>query len=368
MRWGLRVADVLTHPLVPHACRPDRAEVRRLLLIRQGSFGDLILLLPALERARVLFPRAQITLLVRERYRAFLEQVRPPVALWSVESWWQAACVPPLNYDAALDFHADPRCLLLGRRHARWLAGSGIRGGGAWLDCEVPFPRFAEAAQRWVGMVEAAAGVPLSHARVRPRVRLAAEWQTAGQQCWPAAAPAPVLLHPGCGTPAKRWPLAFWVGLARRCVAQGWPLLIVGGPADAALGATLAGRSGGSVVSLAGATGWDALAGLAARARAVVAPDTGIIHLARALGTPTLALFGPQSPAVWGAAGWGGAGRDPRHLSLAHPLACSFCGRGRCACLHPPQRYSPCMQALDVDQVWQALLAVLRPAACIASA
>ncbi|MGH9488361.1 MAG: glycosyltransferase family 9 protein [Terriglobales bacterium] len=361
MRAGWRAADALAAPWRCQRPAPAAEKVRRLLLLRRGALGDLLLLRPALERARELFPAAAITLLVRSEYEKFLEQAQLGIALWTVAAGWDAWSMPPREFDAAIDLHADPRWLPLGRRHARWLAGSGVRGGGFLLDRELPFEPGREAAARWVGMIEAAAGQPLCGEVRWRRLAPAPQWRAAAAGVWPETLPAPLLLHPGCGTAAKRWPAAHWLDLLRRCRAQGWPLLLTGAIAEARDCAALIQAAGGGAINLAGQTDWSALAGLAARARAVVAPDTGMVHLARALGTPTVALFGPHAPAVWGADEAMGGGP---HRNLAHPLPCSFCGRGRCRLpAVPPGGYSPCMQALSAEEVWQALQAVLRPAA-----
>jgi len=85
----------------------------------------------------------------------------------------------------------------------------------------------------------------------------------------------------------------------------------------------------------------------------VVAPDTGIIHLARALGIPTVALFGPTDPNRWAAA----AGKRDRVLS--HALPCSHCDLGRCPRLDAGSPFSPCLQAISAAEAWRAVIHLL---------
>ncbi|MGH9483259.1 MAG: glycosyltransferase family 9 protein, partial [Terriglobales bacterium] len=323
-------------------------EVRRLLLIRRRRFGDLVLLLPALERARELFPQATITWLAQPEYRGFLAAAGTGVELWCPANWRVALRGPRRRFDLALEFHGELPCILLGRLLADRLAGYGIRGGGFLLDLEAEYDWGLEAAARQVRLVEAAAGRPPSSGTATPRLALAPEWRRAAAPLTAGAQGAYVVLHPGCAQPAKFWPPERWRALIARCRERGWEVVLTGGAEDRALCDWLS--SGGVARNLCGRTDWGALAGVVAGAAAVTASDTGVAHLARALGVPAVTLFGPTDPAVWG-----GANQQPGR-NLVRLLACSPCNRGRCPL---PQAAdgapSPCMQAITVGEVFYAL-------------
>jgi ADP-heptose:LPS heptosyltransferase len=106
------------------------------------------------------------------------------------------------------------------------------------------------------------------------------------------------LLHPTRGLSAERerWPAAGFVALARALVAaHGLPVLVTGAAGDAALADTIAADAGAGVFSVAGATSIGAFGALAARARFVVAMDSGPMHIAAAMGAPTVGIFALQS-------------------------------------------------------------------------
>jgi heptosyltransferase-2 len=106
------------------------------------------------------------------------------------------------------------------------------------------------------------------------------------------------LLHPTRGLSAQRsrWPTAGFAALARRLVARdGVPVLLSGAPDDAALAETIAAEAGRGVSTVAGATSIGTFAALAARARAVIAMDSGPMHVAAAVGAPTVGIFALQS-------------------------------------------------------------------------
>jgi len=124
------------------------------------------------------------------------------------------------------------------------------------------------------------------------------------------------LLHPTRGLSAQRarWPVAGFVALAKRLHARdGIPLLVTGAPEDAALAHAIADGAAPGVISVAGATSIGVFAALAERARAVVAMDSGPMHVAAAAGAPTVGIFALQSdePDRW-------APRGP-HVAVVRP-------------------------------------------------
>ncbi|MEU2719121.1 glycosyltransferase family 9 protein [Streptomyces smyrnaeus] len=133
------------------------------------------------------------------------------------------------------------------------------------------------------------------------------------------ASPAPgaVVLHPGADAGARRWPPGRFAAVARRLRADGQQVVVTCGPGEQELAYGIAERAGLSAAAVAGAPAglpFATLAALVAQARAVVVGDTGVAHLASALATPSVVLFGPVSPALWGPPAL------PRHRPLWRPL------------------------------------------------
>lgn len=125
-------------------------------------------------------------------------------------------------------------------------------------------------------------------------------------------APGAVLLHPGAASGSRRWPAARFAAVAKALTAAGEQVVISGSAAERPLArrvAQLAGLPSGSVI--AGQTDISGLAATVAAARMVISNDTGVAHLAVAYGVPSVTLFGPVSPALWGPP----AG-SKRHLAL----------------------------------------------------
>lgn len=119
------------------------------------------------------------------------------------------------------------------------------------------------------------------------------------------------VVHPGAASGSRRWPAERFAAVARAEREAGRVVVVTGGAAEIPLARTVADCAGlPESAVLAGRTSLVELAGLVAAAGRVVCGDTGVAHLATAVGTPSVVLFGPISPHEWGPP------RDPKHRAL----------------------------------------------------
>jgi lipopolysaccharide heptosyltransferase I len=169
--------------------------------------------------------------------------------------------------------------------------------------------------------------------------------------CRADESPYLVFLH-GTTWPTKLWPESHWQALADLAARADLRVYLPwGNDTERARAGRLAqGRSTAEV--LAPMTLTD-IASLLAGARGAVAVDTGLAHLAAALGTPAVTLYGATEPQLTGT--WG-----ERQLQLRAELPCAPCLSRRCVLLREhEQRDPPCYQALSPDRVWEALSSLL---------
>jgi len=150
-----------------------------------------------------------------------------------------------------------------------------------------------------------------------------------------------VALAPGAVGPSKRWP--YFTELARRLVAEGNTVWVIGGPDEKALAAELVHAGGAHVRDLTGSDLRNAILALAA-ADAAVSNDSGLLHVAAAIGTPAVGIFGPTSPWHW-------APLNPiaAAIQAAGDLPCRPCHKPTCRLLH-----HRCMRDIAVDEVLTA--------------
>jgi len=159
-----------------------------------------------------------------------------------------------------------------------------------------------------------------------------------------------VILHPGANWFHKRWPPQRFAALGDRLVeSQRVSVLVTGGPADLALAEQITRTMRQPATVLAGGTTLRQLAALLEQAALVVSNDTGVLHVAAALGRPLVALYGPTSPALTGPLG------EPQRITiLHHPDCCPHI-----PCYQPESPPHPGMQAITVDEVYAAACQLL---------
>ncbi|MFI9201145.1 glycosyltransferase family 9 protein [Streptomyces sp. NPDC053048] len=278
---------------------PDRP---RLLVLRALGLGDLLTGVPALRALRRAFPDHELVLAAPADLEAaaaasgavdtLLPAAAPGRAVPAALAWRG----PPPS--VAVDLHGNgppSHRLLSGLRPGRLLAFAHPE------TPEVTGPRWAareHERERWCRLLRAY-GIPADASDLAlPR------------PATPSPAPAAVVLHPGAAAPARRWPAERYAAVARYLLGRGQRVAVTGGPGEDALVAAVAVPG---TEAFAGGLPFEELSALVAGAAAVVSGDTGIAHLAVALGTPSVTLFGPVAPALWGPP------PSPRHTALWHP-------------------------------------------------
>lgn len=120
-------------------------------------------------------------------------------------------------------------------------------------------------------------------------------------QPYPGRSRDAILLHPGASSESRRWPVQSWIDLARQLEKRGYRVALTGNEREFRRCRVIARNADlGMDCVLAGHTTLEELASIVAGAQAVVCGDTGMAHVATAVGTPSVVLFGPMSPARWG--------------------------------------------------------------------
>lgn len=130
-----------------------------------------------------------------------------------------------------------------------------------------------------------------------PQLRVPSEEVAHWRQTHGLGAGPVVALAPGSVGPAKRW--SYYAEAARLLAARGLEVWVIGGPGEKALAAEIVAAGGPGVRDLTGSDLRDGIVAMAA-AGVAVSNDSGLMHVAAALGTPTIGIFGPTSPQLWG--------------------------------------------------------------------
>jgi ADP-heptose:LPS heptosyltransferase len=359
-----RVACAALQPLRwSRALKRPRPRAERVLLIKFWGVGSLQLLTPAVRTLRRRHPGASLTLLTLSQNGAFAEGlgVFDQVLPFDVEtsSWPRMlarilALVRELRrrrFDVVYDFEFFTRfsaviSLLSGAVLTRGFAAPTVWRGGFHAET-VPFNRYWHVARNFRCLAGGESGLDVEPADLasflvqqEDRLEAAAALFGAG-----VGADGPlVVLNPNAGTLSleRRWPRERFAELSRRLVLeQGARVVLIGAPSERAWTAEVVALAGelpeGRLADLSGRLGIGGLHALLDAAAAFVSNDSGPMHLGAALGTPTIGLFGPETPVMYRPLG-------ARATFLYDPPACSpcinvhdnklaVCWRGRAECL-----------------------------------
>ncbi len=287
---------------------------RKVALLRPSRLGDFICATPALRAARAALPGAEITMITLPVLRdvavrsSYLDRyVAFPGFPGIAEQFFNArhalaffAEMQAERFDLALQIygsgvHANPFTLMLG---ARWTAGF-VRGDWAGrLDAALPIPEVGHEIDRILAFTTFLGAPPQGREAEFPLRR--SDYAKA-ERLLAKATPPLIGLHPGAWSPARTWP-PDRLGAAGAAIREelGGTVVVLGGPQEKAWATTACRHAGAPCVDLAGRTSLATLGAVIARLRLLVANDSGPAHVAYALGTPTVTVFGNANPERYG--------------------------------------------------------------------
>jgi len=338
------------------------ANFRRILIIKPSSMGDVVHALPTLSALRKAFPSASITWLVKQQWAGLLERAEELDRVWPVEpslSGWLSQ-VPRLraaNFDLVVDLQG-----LFRSGAIAWLTGCPVRIGFANAREGSPFfytqkvsvpTEDLHAVDRYL-LVAAAlvADVGTSprdgnHANFRLRVGLADREEVAGLlgRSGVRASTPWIAMNVSARWPTKRWPPEFFAAAADRIQEEKLGIVVlIGGPDERAASQAVKGLMRTVPVDLTGETTPGLLPALLESASVLLTNDSGPMHVAAAVGTPVVAIFGPTSPARTGPYGKG-------HRVVSTKIPCSPCFSRVCR----NAVHLECLTAITPDQVLEAV-------------
>lgn len=353
-----------------------RRKAPKILVVRLDRIGDLVLSLPAIQAIRDRFPGAHISVMTRPSTQTVLEghPSIDEVIPYSYENGGRHRFllgnlrfireIAKRRFDIAFILHPSNRSYLV-----PFLAGIPYRIGfrkGPWflLTKAVTDARregkkhesdYTLDVARAFGMEPTAEKVvrQAHHEEVYLPVYVDEEKLILKilQSARPSCSGKIVALHPGASCPSKRWPKEQFALLGEKILRELPCLLtVIGGEEERPLGRFLKEQMGEKLLDLTGRLRLRELAAFLKKCDCLVSNDSGPVHIAAAVGTKTLCIFGRNkmglSPVRWRALGKG-------HRVIQKDVGCEVCLAHRC-----PIDFE-CLRAVTVDEVWGCLKEML---------
>lgn len=362
--------------------RLDPRDVRRILVIRLDLLGDLVNSMPAVAALHERFPRARITMLTLPHTAPIARQfpfVDEVLTLDTNSIRSPRNLLRPATYRAFVGMGRRLRrerfdlCVsLFGLMASLWAFASGARQRIGYARESYPYMftdplpgrRFdtRQHEVRWDLDLAAAAGA--SAAPRIPSLRVP-PGPAAGVAERLADLGVPVQdrlvgIHGGAvNGSAKRWPAGHWAALADRLIeAYGVRVVLTGSASERPISEAIRRRMRHSPIVLTGETDIDELLAVLARCDLVISGDSGPLHMAVALGCPTVSIYGPTDPAIYGPTPKPG---QPAAV-IRRGLACSPC-YNLLAMAECPHGQPSCMLDIPVGEVFAVAAKLLEEAA-----
>jgi ADP-heptose:LPS heptosyltransferase len=336
----------------------SKDKIRKILIFRTDRIGDLVMTLPAVKLLREKYPKSELHLIAGKWNEPVLGYIKyfDRVSFWS-PSWisrgeesdsFLRLCIRAIGlrsekYDLSIDFTSDVRINLL-----MWLCGAKRRigysdsGGGAFLTDTIEDRGIHRVEQN----IEPLKKLGIINKGYVPKLEGTIQFEGhIGNiaKC--------IIIHPWGGRPVKTWRMEKYAELAEMIREKTKEdIILTGSRQDYDLCEAIKKKCGKGILNLARKLTFEEMMSTMKSSLVFISPDTGPMHIAVALGTPTVTLFGPSDPANYRPYG------DSKLHRVVVPgdIKCVHCNRIR----KPPKKcfkdgISLCMDAISVEDVFK---------------
>jgi predicted lipopolysaccharide heptosyltransferase III len=327
--------------------------MNNILVIKLRYIGDVLLATPVLRALRERFPNARLTMAVNRgteemlRWNPDLDKVVIVERSGPRKEFQFLRMIRRKRFDCVIDLTDGDRSAIIA-----WVSGAPVRIGfneeRRWrglLYTTVVSPPVGHRVERDLSALQALGiepkpGPPLLRTTPSDEDEAARLLEQLGVG-FKGDEPL-IMLHPGARYWFKAWPAERFAELADRLTEQGCRILIGGGAEDRSMADEITRLTRSSLVVVAGRTTLLQFASILKRCALLISNDNGAMHMAAAVGTPVVALFGPSNPAQWGP-------RTEQAEVLYKGLDCR-------RCFHPScwRGEGNCMRLISVDEVLAA--------------
>lgn len=336
----------------------------KILIIKLRAIGDVVLSTIVISNLRKAFPDAQIDFLTEmpakdvvsgnldlDEIITFDRARIQKLKFWTglKENFRFIKTIRNNQYDIVFDFFGNPRSALI-----TFLSGAKERIGYNWRGRQFAYNRIVKSRAAEVHEAEfhldalTALNIPITNRNLHFAIHSSDEaFADDFFSEFHLENSLVIGLNSSGGWPAKKWPLPYFAKLADRFIRElNAKILLFWGPGELDEVKKLKDLITTEAVIIP-KTDLKRLAALLQKCSLVVSNDSGPMHIAAAVGTPTVGIFGPTHPETQGPYG------DKHEVAIKKGLPCLGCDRLNC-------ETDECMRELNVDEVWEVILKCLR--------
>ncbi len=335
--------DILGYLFVKPFLRKTLPDIKKILVIRVDEVGDAILTTPVFKALKQKFPMAEVCALIKSLTKAVYENNSDIDRIITTQSWlksWSGQRISLFqffklikqlrkeDFDLVVELHTDPRNILLASLTGKYCIGYAYRGFGFLLNKKAQ--KIGHHIIKQGLDVVKLVGAEASETLVLDISQKATEsirekLQSLGLNL--SKTKKLVCINPGAGRTNKLWFANSWSKLIFNLLEKKNVYIILTGTQSelSIVDDIIASLPKGSkrVLNLCAQTALPELFALVNHCNLVIAPDSAVIHIANALEVPSLGIYGPTNPVIWGY-------NTSFNKSIFRKLDCSFCNQAVC--------------------------------------
>lgn len=342
-----QLAVILLHPSAHNLISK---KISSILIIRPGGIGDAVLLIPAIQSIKNTFPDVQITVVAEKRNASVFTMVQAVDNILLYDAPRQFYQTLTSRYDIVIDTEQWHRLSAVVARMVRStiIIGFSTNERRRMFTHSLPYSHddyetvsFLRLLEPLSGGVDRTIHIPFL---LIPEIAAG----KAAAMLEPLKGESFIVIFPGASIPERRWGAERFRKVAEVLTALGTKVVIVGGKEDRQQGELIA--DAGLGLNLAGLTSLVETAAIIKRSALLLSGDSGVLHIAVALGVPTVSLFGSGRSKKW-------APQGEHHIVINKELSCSPCTTF--GTTPPCSNDNKCMREISVEEVVNAATMLL---------
>lgn len=344
---GKSLVNVLTK--VRTHGRHDPEKVRRVLIIRPGGIGDAVLLLPSIDILKKTFPDAEIDVLCERRNAGIFDLKKALCGVYLYDRDFDLFRCRKNRYDVVIDTEQWHRLSAVVARMtgAPMIIGFETNERGDLFTHRIPYSHDEYEVYSFFRLIEPLIGKPAEFAPDEP-------FMDVSNVAYPRYLSdlriheKKIAIFPGASVRERKWGGDRFGKFAQALAERGYHVVILGSGAEKADAEAIR-RHAVSCTDLTGRTSLRDVAALLKQCRLLITADSGLMHIAYGVGTPTVSLFGSGIEEKW-------APRGKNHVVLNKRLPCSPCTKFGYT---PPCKMNvECLSSISVDEVLKSTVTV----------
>ncbi|MBF0494754.1 MAG: glycosyltransferase family 9 protein [Candidatus Omnitrophica bacterium] len=330
---------------------PADIKTNKILLIRPGGIGDAVLLIPAINDLAKSFPKAKIFILCEKRNVEIFKLLNSITGIYVFDSGLDILKVLQNNYDVVIDTEQwhNLSAFVAYTAKSPVKIGFATNNRGKLFNIKIDYSHDDYEVYSFLNLINPLTAKDHTFRKDTPFLLSEIKLPYFIKYQIKNKSKGIVSIFPGATVNERRWDINNFADVAKDLQASGYTVVLLGGAQDKSRAARIHNAAPGAIIAAA-RTSLEETAGIIKHSKLLITADSGLMHMAYALGTPTISLFGAGIEKKWAPIGAG-------HVVINKNLPCSPCTKFG----YTPwcRKKVECLSAISAGEVLEAAATIL---------